>query len=336
MSPRRAPGPQPPPGAPRVAARPPASPRRAGSDGGGRRGCGAAAVPGPHVGPPAPLRSRKFPHRRRAQSFSAAAGPKLRRGGRGPGGPGSAAGRGVRTCCGAAAGYGALPRRHRAPSAASRGGGCGGGAGGVDVGGSPGSRLNGAALRGGGNARGVGVGAGRAVRESVIPRLSPAPHAEVLVEGAGQRRGCGLAARPPRCEGARGGGAGGVGWGRGAGRLHRVRESGCRSFCPPGAAGGAVPGQGCAGQCLAVLRGESSARNFLQPFGSSLITGRMWWVRWLQLMSKSITSSFFVSIRCGGRWQEAPSSTFSPRSAQGCPWELPRQRGLGSRAPGCC
>lgn len=146
MSPRRAPGPQPPPGAPRVAARPPASPRRAGSDGGGRRGCGAAAVPGPHVGPPAPLRSRKFPHRRRAQSFSAAAGPKLRRGGRRPGGPGSAAGRGVRTCCGAAAGYGALPRRHRAPSAASRGGGCGGGAGGVDVGGSPGSRLNGAAL----------------------------------------------------------------------------------------------------------------------------------------------------------------------------------------------
>lgn len=78
-----------------------------------------------------------------------------------------------------------------------------------------------------------------------------------------------------------------------------------------------MPGQGCAGQCLAVLRGESSARNFLQPFGSSLITGRMWWVRWLQLMSKSITSSFFVSIRCGRRWQEAPSSTFSPAVPRG-------------------
>lgn len=86
--------------------------RRAG--GAGRRRC--------------PVRTWVRPPRSAAASFPTAAarkvsprprGPKLRRGGRGPGGPGWAAGRRVRTCCGAAAGYGTLPRRHRAPSAAS-------------------------------------------------------------------------------------------------------------------------------------------------------------------------------------------------------------------------
>lgn len=48
----------------------------------------------------------------------------------------------------------------------------------------------------------------------------------------------------------------------------------------------------------------------------------------LQLMSKSIMSSFFVSIRGGKRWQEAPSSTFTPCSALGWPWQLPQQHGL--------